>query len=201
MVSLRGADGAGGSRGMHCWWFAPRFVAALLGDPCPREQPHFPMDAPLPGDQAWHWLQALTPCGSWLLPQHPAQPAGEMQRARLHFIPPIPRGFSPIRAPWKALSPPQLQPFVCSLSLTAEWMPESLLSHFLGAVRGCTGGGAVRGHSRGCRKLGSARGAQQQQQGLAGTHEAEPGIDFPLIPCNHILQRLLSYISIPHLHL
>lgn len=140
MVSLRGADGAGGSRGMHCWWFAPRFVAALLGDPCPREQPHFPMDAPLSGDQAWHWLQALTPCGSWLLPQHPAQPAGEMQRPRLRFVPPIPRGFSPVRAPWKAPSPPQLQPLVCSLSLTAEWMPESLLSHFLGAVRGCTGG-------------------------------------------------------------
>lgn len=142
MVSLRGADGAGGSRGMHCWWFAPRFVAALLGDPCPREQPHFPMDAPLPGDQAWHWLQALAPCGSWLLPQHPPSTASWGDAAgEAPLRPSHPTGIQPHPSPWKAPSPPQLQPFVCSLSLTAEWMPESLLSHFLGAVRGCTGGG------------------------------------------------------------
>lgn len=67
-------------------------------------------------------------------------------------------------------------------------MPKSLLSHFWGAVRAIAGG------------AGSWE-APGQQRGLAGTHEAEPGIDFPLIPCNHILQRLLSYISIPHLRL
>jgi len=52
----------------------------------------------------------------------------------------------------------------------------------------------------------SAVGTWGTQQGrwpavLAGARKAELGIDSPSIPCNHILQRLLSYISIPHLPL
>lgn len=63
------------------------------------------------------------------------------------------------------------------------------------------GGGCLAGgHPVGCEKSGSTLGARRQR-GLAGTREAEPGIDFPSIPRNHILQRLLSYISIPHLRL
>lgn len=51
-----------------------------------------------------------------------------------------------------------------------------------------------------------AVGTRGTQQGrwpaeLAGARKAELGIDSPSIPCNHILQRLLSYISIPHLRL
>lgn len=54
----------------------------------------------------------------------------------------------------------------------------------------------------GCLRWGhGARSGAAGWQSLAGAHEAEPGIDFLSIPCNHILQRLLSYISIPHLRL
>ena len=164
--------------------------------------------------RSWHRLQTLTPCagqGCFLstLPNELRKcsswgSAWPGVRSRWSH-----RGFrarlSPIRAPRKAQRPrccPELCPQPCTggLAELLTRMPKFLLlSPSRGAAqRVPSRGGLVRGRLVGCRRLGSTRGAQRQQ-GLAGTHKAEPGIDFLSIPCNHILQRLLSYISIPHL--
>lgn len=151
VVSFRGSAGAGGAEGCAAGALLPdSWLCCSVSAAAPAPDGRSPLQgsgmaaAPIPD-----------PCGSWLLPQHPPQSAGEVQRPRLSSIPPIPPGFSPIRAPWKAQSPQNLslQPF--PTSWVGAKIPPLPLS------RGC------RGRSRGCRKLGSARGAQQQQQGLA----------------------------------
>lgn len=67
------------------------------------------------------------PCGSWLLPQHPPQSAGEVQRPSSASSLPSHRDSASPEPPGKLRA---LRSFVCSLSLPAGWVPKFLLSHF-----------------------------------------------------------------------
>lgn len=189
VFSCRGVEARGEHRDARPL-FCSCSEALLLGDPCP-EQPHFPMDAPSAGirggtgsnpDPEWVVAASSAPSTSSWRPCPHKQLQRAAPEAQLH--PSHPTGIQPHPSLLQNSEPPA----AADLCLHAKIPPFSLL-------------GSCPGPFQRVQKLGSARGAQQQQQGPAGARGAEPGIDFPLIPCNHILQRLLSYISIPHLRL
>lgn len=191
-VSFRGAEGVGEAEGCPAGALLPVSWLRCSVSPARRSgsSPGSRWTLPLQGSE-----MTPVPDPVWVVAASSAPSTVSWRRAaaEVSSIPPIPPGLSPIRA--LCACGPLSAAFHYPLGGCQNSFPT------LEGLSGVHGQWPGRGRSRGCGKLGSARGAPQQQQGLAGTHGAEPGIDFPLIPCNHILQRLLSYISIPHLRL